>query len=86
MYGILQEQDNDRIQSHDKDIEPNLYMLYDTATEMVFRYESKYMQSGKRLITEQVVQLQKPQYEEKKEEFLDTIFEHDSMLTKKEWI
>lgn len=58
----------------------------DIATEMNFRYESKYMGTSKRIISEAIVQQKKMDYEEKREDFLDEIFGSDSMVTKKEWI
>ena len=58
----------------------------DLATEMVFRFETKYMGTSKRLISEAIVQQKKIQYEDLQEEFLDIIFGSDSMVTKKEWI
>jgi hypothetical protein len=58
----------------------------DIATEMTFRYETKYMGTSKRLISEAIVQQKKITYDDLIDEFLDEIFGSDSMVTKKEWI
>ena len=41
------------------------------ATEIIFRFETKYMGTSKRLVSEAIVQQKKVQYEDLKEEFLD---------------
>ena len=54
-YLILQELNNDRMNSHDKDFSPFFKQLMDIATEMTFRYETKYMGTSKRIISEAIV-------------------------------
>ena len=72
--------------SHDKDFPPFFNQILDTASEMVFRFETKYMGTSKRLISEAIVQQKKMEYDDLMETFLDEIFGSDSMVTKKEWI
>ena len=86
LYLLLQERNSDRINSHDKDFPRCFNTLLDTATEMVFRFESKYMKTTKRLISEAIVQQTKGTYEELSENFIDEIFGSDSMLKREDWI
>jgi hypothetical protein len=73
-FELLQGRQDSRIAANDKDFKPNLYMLFDFATEIVFENEHLIMGTS-RSVTKRQTKKAKEQYEEFAEEFLDEVFE-----------
>ena len=75
LYDCMQDGDQETIACNDKDFKPNLYQLFFLATEMVFT------QVGH----EADVEAAKENYDDIAEEFLDSVFDAESKLKRKDW-
>ena len=78
-------QDMDTIACGDKDFKPNLYAIFDLATEMVFKNEPWFMGTDVNHIFDAKVAEVKETYDDLAEEFLDAVFDVESKLTQSEW-
>ena len=73
------------ISSYDKDFKPSLFLLWDFATQMIFENEAIYMQKERQYTDEQISE-NKEKYDDMIEEFLDDVFDCDSIMEKDRWI
>ena len=84
-YTNLQDADQDRIACNDKDFKPNLYRLFELATVMVFTNEPTFMGTAANDVTDEKIESVKATYDDLAEEFLDAVFDVESMLAQHEW-
>ena len=84
LFENMQDNDAPTIACNDKDFKPNLYALFNFATEMVFINEPIYKKKL-REISDDAIETAKENYDDIAEEFLDTIFESESKLSRKDW-
>lgn len=86
LYDILQDNDQKSIACSDKDFKVNFFALLDIATEMVMKQESLYIDNAdSEGSNKNIQQVKEEQYDDVQEEFLDVIFDTESILQRKNW-
>ena len=66
----------------DKDFKPNLFTLFDMASDMTLELAPKYTKTPKKV----TFTIDKEQYEDLSEIFLDEVFGNESKLEQWEWV
>lgn len=84
LYDILQDNDQERIAASDKDFKPNLFLLFDFATKMVFEQEAEFMKKDRKILAEEVEE-KREQYDDLAEDFLDNVFDTEGVLPRLQW-
>ena len=88
LYDMIQDNNQEKIASNDKDFPKNLDLIFDFASTFCFKYEMEYMGTNETMRAprdDEIQQVREETYPELAEEFLDLIFEYEAVLTRAEW-
>ena len=85
LYENMQDPDKPKIAANDKDFIPNLSAILDFATTMVYEQEAMATGNPSAVNIDDWNEKKGDIYDKKAEEFLDSVFESDSRLDRKDW-
>ena len=87
LYNILQNNDQPSIAHTDKNIAPTLETIFDFSTRLVFEkvYEQENKLEEAEMITDDQIEDAEETYVDLIEEFIDSVFESDSILSRDIW-
>lgn len=84
-YDNCQDNNQPLISADDKDFKPNFYKMLDFATEICFDQETMITARPSAFSDEEVLEAKRKKYDELLEDFLDTVFGHESKLRREQW-
>ena len=85
LYTCIVDTGKEEITCNDRDMEPTLIQIFETATVMMFNMEAMFLK-GKNTFSDKQIKDARDMYEDEIEEFLDEVFDVESRLTREEFV